>query len=501
MTSSRASHGPRELTDAEHRATRGARRRSAPAAAKRRRSRRSRAADERPPAHASGASSARGAGRAGAAARLARAGGPAPAPAAAPSRSVPPAAPREPPRRRRRRRARARSSSTRSPTTCPGRTASGLPVGVGVIAVDPAVIPLGTRVFVPGYGVGRRGRRRVGDQEAASSTSGCRAPLRRGPGGGAPSRSPSTVRARATPARALSRSRSRRWRSRSPLAAPATSPARLTKTLRSPSLLARPHVRDRRRRWTRARCCSAHNAARPVIPASNEKLPVVVGRARPASAPTTASRRRCSASARAGATWDGDLVPPRGRRPDPHVGRPRGPRRRSCVPAGSGGSTGRIRGDESAFDKRRGARRLEAVLRRDRDTAALGARRRPGAQGWPKRCHHRSSRRARFATHSSRARGLRRAAHPSGSAPRRRDAVPSQRDSLRHARGDRAEDEPDSDNFTAEMLLKHLGTLDGRVGTSARGVGDRARARCRRPGSRPRASGSSTARVSPRSTA
>jgi 3D (Asp-Asp-Asp) domain-containing protein len=34
----------------------------------------------------------------------------------------------------------------------PGRTASGLPVGVGVIAVDPTVIPLGTRVYVPGYG-------------------------------------------------------------------------------------------------------------------------------------------------------------------------------------------------------------------------------------------------------------------------------------------------------------------------------------------------------------
>ena len=33
-----------------------------------------------------------------------------------------------------------------------GKTASGLPVGVGVIAVDPRVIPLGTRVFVPGYG-------------------------------------------------------------------------------------------------------------------------------------------------------------------------------------------------------------------------------------------------------------------------------------------------------------------------------------------------------------
>jgi 3D (Asp-Asp-Asp) domain-containing protein/peptidoglycan hydrolase CwlO-like protein len=34
----------------------------------------------------------------------------------------------------------------------PGNTASGLPVGVGVIAVDPTVIPLGTRVLVPGYG-------------------------------------------------------------------------------------------------------------------------------------------------------------------------------------------------------------------------------------------------------------------------------------------------------------------------------------------------------------
>ena len=34
----------------------------------------------------------------------------------------------------------------------PGRTASGLPVGPGVVAVDPTVIPLGTRMFVPGYG-------------------------------------------------------------------------------------------------------------------------------------------------------------------------------------------------------------------------------------------------------------------------------------------------------------------------------------------------------------
>jgi peptidoglycan DL-endopeptidase CwlO len=36
----------------------------------------------------------------------------------------------------------------------PGRTATGMPVGPGVVAVDPSVIPLGTRMYVPGYGHG-----------------------------------------------------------------------------------------------------------------------------------------------------------------------------------------------------------------------------------------------------------------------------------------------------------------------------------------------------------
>lgn len=33
-----------------------------------------------------------------------------------------------------------------------GRTATGLPTGWGVVAVDPSVIPLGTRLTIPGYG-------------------------------------------------------------------------------------------------------------------------------------------------------------------------------------------------------------------------------------------------------------------------------------------------------------------------------------------------------------
>ncbi len=35
-----------------------------------------------------------------------------------------------------------------------GRTATGLPMGDGIVAVDPNVIPLGTKVYVPGYGLG-----------------------------------------------------------------------------------------------------------------------------------------------------------------------------------------------------------------------------------------------------------------------------------------------------------------------------------------------------------
>ncbi len=38
--------------------------------------------------------------------------------------------------------------------TIKGRTSTGIPTAPGVVAVDPAVIPLGTRLTIPGYGVG-----------------------------------------------------------------------------------------------------------------------------------------------------------------------------------------------------------------------------------------------------------------------------------------------------------------------------------------------------------
>ena len=36
----------------------------------------------------------------------------------------------------------------------PGKTALGIPVRRGVVAVDPRLIPLGTKMHVPGYGSG-----------------------------------------------------------------------------------------------------------------------------------------------------------------------------------------------------------------------------------------------------------------------------------------------------------------------------------------------------------
>jgi 3D (Asp-Asp-Asp) domain-containing protein/uncharacterized protein YabE (DUF348 family) len=40
---------------------------------------------------------------------------------------------------------------------CSGRTAIGRPAGHGIVAVDPRIIPLGTRLFIPGYGAALAG--------------------------------------------------------------------------------------------------------------------------------------------------------------------------------------------------------------------------------------------------------------------------------------------------------------------------------------------------------
>ena len=70
---------------------------------------------------------------------------PAPAPSAAPAAPATPATSATP----------AANTLTVTATgySLPGSTSTGLPVGWGVAAVDPSVIPLGTHMVVPGYGV------------------------------------------------------------------------------------------------------------------------------------------------------------------------------------------------------------------------------------------------------------------------------------------------------------------------------------------------------------
>ena len=145
--------------------------------------------------------------------------------------------------------------------------------------------------------------------------------------------------------------------------------------------------------------------------------------------------------------------------------------------------TGRILGDESFYDRKRGAAGLEALLRRRRDAAALGPRRRPrprlaGALAAAPRGADvpRGARPPR--------RHGRRAGPASASRPRRRSSLASDVSDplaaiVRHMNHE-------SDNFYAEMLLKQLPAAAGKVGTSAGGgrLVDRDDARGRDPGRR-----------------
>jgi len=249
-----------------------------------------------------------------------------------------------------------------------------------------------------------------------------------------------------------------------PLAASGDLAARLTKSLRSPYLsLARTSAIAVDA--SNGTVLFAHNATRPVHPASNEKLPVswaALTRLGPDYRFTT---EVLGVGRRVGPVWDGDLYL-RGTG-DPTLTssdlaalaatlRARGIRR----------VTGRIRGDESAFDKRRGGDGWKRYFIGG-ESPPLSALVVDRALGWPK-----------LSPPLLAARTLRKAlvarkvavggAIGLGIAPG--DAVPLATDTSVPLSTIVQRMNSDSDNFTAEMLLKHLGTLDGRVGTSARGA-------------------------------
>ena len=250
----------------------------------------------------------------------------------------------------------------------------------------------------------------------------------------------------------------------SPLAASGDLSTRLAKTLRSPNLsLARTSAIAVDART--GEVLFAHNASVPVVPASNEKLPVAwaaLTRLGPSYRFTT---EVLGVGDRVGTTWDGDLYL-RGSG-DPTLAAGDIGRLAAAIRAtGIRSVTGRILGDESAFDTQRsvaGWKRYFVGL----ESAPLSALVVDRARGWP---GHSPPVLAAQALHDALLkRGVSVAGTPwFGRTPEGAELLARDR-SANLAHITRAMNRY-SDNFTAEMLLKHLGTLDGRVGTSARGA-------------------------------
>jgi D-alanyl-D-alanine carboxypeptidase/D-alanyl-D-alanine-endopeptidase (penicillin-binding protein 4) len=249
-----------------------------------------------------------------------------------------------------------------------------------------------------------------------------------------------------------------------PLAASGDLATTLTKSLRSPSLsLARTSAIAVDA--ATGTVLYAHNAVLPVHPASNEKLPVswaALTRLGPGFRFTT---EVLGVGHRAGPVWDGDL----------YLRSDGDPTLTSADVAGLAATlrargirrvTGRIRGDESAFDARRGVAGWKAYFVGG-ETPPLSALVVDRAQGWPALSPPLLA--ARALRKALVARRITVDGRPAlGTTPA--EALPLAIDRSASLALIVRIMNRDSDNFTAEMLLKHLGTLDGGVGTSARGA-------------------------------
>jgi D-alanyl-D-alanine carboxypeptidase/D-alanyl-D-alanine-endopeptidase (penicillin-binding protein 4) len=210
----------------------------------------------------------------------------------------------------------------------------------------------------------------------------------------------------------------------------------------------------------------AHNASRPVVPASNEKVPVSWAALTRLGPGFRFRTEVLGAGRRVGSTWRGDLFlkghgDPTLRAQD--VARLAAAVRR----AGITHVTGWIRGDESIYDSRRDAPGWKPSFV-GIETPPLSALVVERARGWGRQKTPPLVA-ARLLRAELVARGVR-VAGPAGlgTAP---DAVETI--AVDHSAALQAvvrAMNTDSDNFTAEMVLKQLGTLDGGNGSTASGA-------------------------------
>jgi D-alanyl-D-alanine carboxypeptidase/D-alanyl-D-alanine-endopeptidase (penicillin-binding protein 4) len=209
----------------------------------------------------------------------------------------------------------------------------------------------------------------------------------------------------------------------------------------------------------------AHNSARPVAPASNEKIPVAWAALAQLGPGYRFHTEAYGVGTRAGASWDGDLVL-KGYG-DPTLTTADLDGLAATIRArGIRSVTGRILGDESFYDAKRGAAGWKAYFVGG-ETPPLSALVVDRGLGWPALSPPLLAARAfrqALARH-----GVAVAGRPGlGTAPESAISLASDVSDplslvVRHMNHE-------SDNFYAEMLLKQLVAAAGEVGTSAGGA-------------------------------
>ncbi len=207
-----------------------------------------------------------------------------------------------------------------------------------------------------------------------------------------------------------------------------------------------------------------HNAALPLAPASNEKIPVSWAALTILGAPYRFHTELYGSGVRAGPSWDGDLVL-KGFG-DPTLATADLDRLAATIRGrGIRTVTGRVRGDESFYDAKRGAPGWKQYFVGG-EAPPLSALVVDRAAGWP-----------RLSPPLLAARALGRALARSGVTVQGRPGLGVASDTDVSLASDTSEPlativhrmNHESDNFYAEMLLKQLAATDGKVGASAAG--------------------------------
>lgn len=209
----------------------------------------------------------------------------------------------------------------------------------------------------------------------------------------------------------------------------------------------------------------AHNGTMPVIPASNAKLPVAWTALTELGPAYRFHTELYGVGRRRGATWDGDLVL-KGFGDPTLATSDLAALARTVRGRGIRHVSGRVRGDESFYDRERGVASWKRGFL-GIESPPLSALVVDRAQGWPALSTALLA--AKALTAELTRVGVEVAGRPGlGRAPAAAIPLASDRSSALGAIVRFMDHE--SDNFTAEMLLKQLGAMTGAVGTTAHGA-------------------------------